>query len=848
MRNLTKTLAVVSLLASANAYPLGIGDIKLHSTLNQNLKAEIALVLSAGEKVSDIKVNLAPSDKFVESGVPWSPFLSKIKFESVVRPNGSVVIKLSSREALKEPFLGLLLEVSWPKGNLYREFTVLVDPPAAYEQATIPVSTNSESYGFEQDVMPERQTVSNRQAEPQGGFDGGSGYSRVGKNDTLWDIAERASRGSDVSVEQMMIAIYEQNPRAFYKENINALLAGKKLKIPDRGTVQKLTRKQALAEFNRQTKEWNSRSDLRPVEASTGTEKAVDNQLTLVAPTEESVTGNTVVAPGNEQVAETKTVDTTPLASKAVDSKLADKEESNAGKESAGGTSSADDVIQTKVAELEKQLATMQSMLALKDQQLASLQNKSQVEPSVQDQVVKTPSMDNKESAATKQSVVQTGSIAQQPAAKPVVRPVVISESETGDDTSDLYYLVASGAGLGGLVLVGLFWWRKRLNDKEINAENTIASSRSAKMPESADALSSAIIEDGAAYDVSAVGENFFLSDFAPSDFDTFDIDQGEIDPVAEADVYLAYGRYQQAEELMRDAIKEQPSRDECKLKLLEIFYSSTNKQAFETYAKELADAGKKDDAGFWEKVVEMGSEICQDSALFSNEPEVLYSNDKFVFEKKPLNVSKNDEALAKEDIEVKEVKEVKEDHDAKEIDFNLNYFGESFEDQSDQEASAPNEISLEFDSTLFEDVVDEERNNESIDFDFSLDDKIEKRNNEIDLGIEKDTDDSSFGIGFSAEKLSDPDNKLANDAFDGNFDFDFDIPEAGSTRHGLAQREFGASDLVEMDEMETKLDLAIAYIDMRDTDAAKDIAREVLEKGTTEQRTIAQALLNELD
>ncbi|MGZ8903935.1 MAG: type IV pilus assembly protein FimV, partial [Methylobacter sp.] len=164
MRNLTKTLAVVSLLASANAYPLGIGDIKLHSALNQNLKAEIALVLSAGEKVSDIKVNLAPSDKFVESGVPWSPFLSKIKFESVVRPNGSVVIKLSSREALKEPFLGLLLEVSWPKGNLYREFTVLVDPPVAYEQATIPISANSESYEFEQDVMPERQPVSSRQA------------------------------------------------------------------------------------------------------------------------------------------------------------------------------------------------------------------------------------------------------------------------------------------------------------------------------------------------------------------------------------------------------------------------------------------------------------------------------------------------------------------------------------------------------------------------------------------------------------------------------------------------------------------------------------------------------------
>ncbi|MGZ5577165.1 MAG: type IV pilus assembly protein FimV, partial [Methylobacter sp.] len=131
MRNLTKTLAVVSLLAPASGHTLGIGDIKLHSSLNQNLDAEIALTLS-GESVSDIKVNLAPPGKFDEAGVSWSYFLSKIKLETVTHPNGATVIKVTSKEALKEPFLDFLLEVSWPKGNLYREFTVLVDPPSVY--------------------------------------------------------------------------------------------------------------------------------------------------------------------------------------------------------------------------------------------------------------------------------------------------------------------------------------------------------------------------------------------------------------------------------------------------------------------------------------------------------------------------------------------------------------------------------------------------------------------------------------------------------------------------------------------------------------------------------------------
>ena len=144
VRNLTKTIAAVSLLAPASAYPLGVGDIELHSALNQNLDAEIALLLSAGENIADIRVRLAPPEKFDEAGVPWSYFLTKIKFEAVTRADGSVFVKLSSTEAFKEPFLDFLLEVNWAKGNLYREFTVLVDPPVAYSQPIIPVVEKAE--------------------------------------------------------------------------------------------------------------------------------------------------------------------------------------------------------------------------------------------------------------------------------------------------------------------------------------------------------------------------------------------------------------------------------------------------------------------------------------------------------------------------------------------------------------------------------------------------------------------------------------------------------------------------------------------------------------------------------
>ena len=193
VRNLTKALAVASLLAPASGHSLGIGNIKLHSALNQNLNAEISLVVSAGEKASDIKVNLAPPDKFDEAGVPWASFLSKIRFTTVVGANGSVIIKLSSREAVKEPFLDFLLEVNWPKGSLYREFTVLLDPPAVYKQATLPVLTPSESYESEQAVIPPN-AKKRQQASVEPNLAGATEYGPTRRNDTLWKVAERAGR------------------------------------------------------------------------------------------------------------------------------------------------------------------------------------------------------------------------------------------------------------------------------------------------------------------------------------------------------------------------------------------------------------------------------------------------------------------------------------------------------------------------------------------------------------------------------------------------------------------------------------------------------------------------------
>jgi len=846
VRNLTKTLAVVSLLIPASAYPLGIGEIKLHSALNQKLDAEIALVLSPGEKASDIKVNLASPDKFDESGVPWTYFLSKVKFQTIQSPNGSVVIKITSNEALKEPFLDFLLEVSWPKGNLYREFTVLVDPPTEYEQVAVPVAMRPQSYSFEPEVIPQRRVSSRRTARKarSATFSGGK-YGPTIKNDTLWEVAGRVNQQADVSIEQMMIALYEANPGAFYKQNVNALLAGKTLKIPSRDTVLKFSRQQAIEEFNRQTLAWKNRSVQPVAEAVKIKQNSVDNQLTLEAPTQGTVSENTVVAPGDEQAVDISAA--TPSLADARE-QTAKIKGSDAASDLNAGNVATDDAIKSRVAALEKQLAVMQELIALKDQQLADLQGQSQKKtPAEQAPVSAAVPIETEVSKLVpvqpKVQPVPEKTKPVQPKVKPSASPATIAKDES-DDTVYWYYIGGGIIGIGVLTYFGLLWWRKNRSESDFDADHGFAFQGAASLP--ANAFSGGISEeDGFGADLTN-DDNVFVSDYSSSELDMFDIDQGEIDPISEADVYLAYGRYQQAEELMRHAIKDQPERDECKLKLLEIFYASENKSEFEKYANELANYGKKDESGFWSKVAEMGSEICPDSNLFAaqaSKPELS----------KNIGENLNGVGVGAEKASQNQL--------IGDMDFDLTSFEELFADEKPQDGLAEKISPLDSGGIVTFSDDEPKANNEGIDFDLSaFSVELEKSNNNLEkskAGGQEEFESFDFDVGSNdiqpkpssglpANKPEGFRESIANTSIDDDFDFNATIAEQKTT---LSDQEsnFGLADLNEMNAMETKLDLAIAYIDMGDNEAAKEIALEVAEKGTKEQQMVAQSLLDSL-
>ena len=114
---------------AGNAYALGVGGIKINSALNQRLNAEIELISSVEGELDDVSVGLASPEDFRRIKLDRPYHLTSLKFEVTTRKDGTPIVKLTSSEAIREPFLNFLVEVDWPNGHMLREYTVLLDPP-----------------------------------------------------------------------------------------------------------------------------------------------------------------------------------------------------------------------------------------------------------------------------------------------------------------------------------------------------------------------------------------------------------------------------------------------------------------------------------------------------------------------------------------------------------------------------------------------------------------------------------------------------------------------------------------------------------------------------------------------
>ena len=221
-------------LAPLGAWALGLGDIELRSALNQPLEADILLVSATSDELEELRATLAAPETFERYGLERPFFLTRFQFE-VTRDNmGRDIIHVTSQDSITEPFVRILVEAAWSRGRLLRGYTLLLDPPVS---------------------LPTTQTTPQPQTAPRPVAAENLGtYGPVSRGETLWGISERFLHAS-VTMNQMMVVMYEANPEAF-NGNMNILLQGVSVRIPDTAEVRQLSASEATQEAIRQTAEW----------------------------------------------------------------------------------------------------------------------------------------------------------------------------------------------------------------------------------------------------------------------------------------------------------------------------------------------------------------------------------------------------------------------------------------------------------------------------------------------------------------------------------------------------------------------------------------------------------------
>lgn len=341
----------VTLSSMGSAYALGLGEVTWKSTLNQPLDAEIALYDIQNISNKELVVKIATPEEFEKAGIERPHALYSLVFTPVIKSNGKGVIKVTSTEPIKEPYLDFLLSVSWASGQTLREYTLLIDPPA-YQPAkvvttktTTAITTKPKQVAVQ--TQPQKKTKPRVAATPEGTV-------RAHRGSSLWLFAER-NRGN-ASVHQAMLAIYQANPDAFIDGKMSLLKEGAVLRIPSREQMRQTTRTEALSQVLANVNGTASTTQRQMVASQTEQKstasKPVQDQLKLSGVSETTTAGS---ASDKATIAD--------LNNKVVQSE-----------EELDATRRKNNELRSRMSDLEARLADMRKLIELKDNQLAALQ------------------------------------------------------------------------------------------------------------------------------------------------------------------------------------------------------------------------------------------------------------------------------------------------------------------------------------------------------------------------------------------------------------------------------------------------------------------------------------------
>jgi pilus assembly protein FimV len=391
--SLKLTLAVALALGSTNALALGLGMIQVKSGLNEPLVAEIP-VTGGPDETASVSVALAAASDFERVGLSRSRILVPLEFVVATGAKGNAVIKVTTKEPVRDPFLDFLIEVNWAKGKLLREYTVLLDPPTmapaikGSRASTAPVRDGATPAASAQLPSAKPSKPSGKPArttdtaaapaatpEPSAPRSAAAGeYGPVASGETLWEVAAATRPDEGVSLNQVMVALLRANPNAFYRDNINSLKRGAILRVPSADEIRAAGSAAAAAA------EVRSQNDAARGGAAAPTLVA-DSGTTPSRPSSGASAGTSTTKPSDrlELVPPKTGKDASASAERPGAGGTGDstvRAELARTKEALASSNQEASELKSRVRELEELKTKNDKLLTLKDSELAALQQK----------------------------------------------------------------------------------------------------------------------------------------------------------------------------------------------------------------------------------------------------------------------------------------------------------------------------------------------------------------------------------------------------------------------------------------------------------------------------------------
>jgi pilus assembly protein FimV len=622
---LASAIALLTSMASLEAHALALGRITVQSALGEPLRAEIEVADITAEEAASLKAGVAPADAFKAAGLEYTAAVTGVEVKLQRRADGRSLLRLTSSRPVTEPFVDLILEANWSSGRITRDYTMLFDPPnlrsasaAAAVAPTAPILSRpaAPTTRQAQPARPPAQAIAASppaaaspappvkapvaKASPAEKVPAGDKQVKVKTGDTAGKIAAQ-NKPASVSLDQMLVALLKSNPDAFIAGNVNRIRAGAVLDVPGAEAASAMSAGEASQTIVAQSKDFNAfRRKL-----------AEGVPSTQVAGADRQAAGK-VQAKVEDRASANSTPDKLTLSKGSVQGKAGAQTEDKLAKDRQAQDAS------TRIAELSKNINDLNKLGVGPGPAAAPAVNTAKapgvaipapssltVPPTVPAVTASAPAAVPPATVAPVASAAPSSNTAApatvpESAASAAVTPLVSAQAPAVTASAPAATASATRPALKvdtpaetGLLeewmenpltkplaavllalLAGFGFYRYRRRNRASQIDSSFLESR--LQPDSffgASGGQRVDTKEGSVTNSSLV--------YSPSQLDA----AGDVDPVAEADVYLAYGRDLQAEEILKEAVRTNPKRVAIHAKLLEIYAKRHDGKAFENVA-----------------------------------------------------------------------------------------------------------------------------------------------------------------------------------------------------------------------------------------------------------------------